>query len=267
MSSDHLSPLISVGMPIYNAGHQLSPAIKSLLDQSYQYWELLIIDDGSTDGAIDEVRKSGMLDDPRIHVLSDGSNHGLAARLNECIDLARGVFFARMDQDDIALPQRFEKQIAYLLQHPEVDLLSTRVSTINEKDQVNGSLPYDLNHDRLINKPWRSIYMPHPTWMGKISWFKKFRYAFPAPYFCEDQELLLRAHAHSRFACLDEVLLHYRIRDRINIRKLWGTYYAVYKLQCNYFLKHNPSFQLLSTVVFLARNIKVLMIWLKQSLS
>lgn len=259
------TPLISIGMPVYNAGTLLAPAIKSILEQSYPHWELLIIDDGSNDQAIENLRITGILDDTRIKLFNDGKNRGLAARLNECITLAQGTLFARMDQDDIALPQRLEKQLAYLQQHPDVDLLSTRVNTMDSQGKINGSLPHDLTHAALCRKPWRSIYMPHPTWMGKIQWFRTFRYASPAPYFCEDQELLLRAHADSKFACLDEVLLHYRVRDKVNLRKLWGTYFAVYKLQCQYFIKHQAWAVLPATAVFLARNVKVLSIWLKQS--
>lgn len=265
--STHKAPLITIGMPVYNSGPLLAQAIESLLQQSYPHWELLIIDDGSTDHAIENLQKIGMLNDPRIHVFNDGQNHGLAARLNECIDSAQGTFFARMDQDDVALPQRFEKQVAYLQEHPDVDLLSTRVNTINGQGQINGSLPYDLSHASLCKKPWRSIYMPHPSWMGKTSWFKTHYYATPAPYFCEDQELLLRTHKQSTFACLDEVLLHYRVRDQVNIRKLWGTYFAVYQLQCRYFLQSNPCHLLPATAVFFARNIKVLQTWIKQSLA
>lgn len=262
--STHKAPLISIGMPIYNAGPLLAQAIESLLQQSYPHWELLIIDDGSTDHAIESLSQIGVLNDPRIHLFNDGENHGLAARLNECIDLAQGTFFARMDQDDVALPQRFEKQIAYLQEHPDVDLLSTRVNTIDGQGRINGSLPYDLTHNTLCSKPWRSIYMPHPTWMGKTSWFRSFRYASPAPYFCEDQELLLRSYTQSKFACLNEILLHYRVRDTVNIMKLWSTYFAVYKLQFNYFLKHKPCYLLPATAVFFARNIKVMMTLLKQ---
>ena len=98
------SPLITVGMPIYNAGEVLRPAVLSIINQSYFNWELIIIDDGSTDNSLEYIQD---ILDPRIKIVNDGLNKGLAARLNEIMDLGRGVYFARMDQDDISYPQKF----------------------------------------------------------------------------------------------------------------------------------------------------------------
>ena len=91
-------------MPVYNAGKYLRLAVLSIVRQTFTDWELLIVDDGSTDNALQGIAD---IDDARIRILRDGKNKGLAARLNECIDLARGKYFARMDQDDVSYPERF----------------------------------------------------------------------------------------------------------------------------------------------------------------
>ncbi len=250
-------PLISIGMPIYNPGQLLREAVLSILNQTHQNWELLIIDDQSTDQALENIQASGLLNDSRIKIYKNEQNIGLAASLNKCIELAKGEYFARMDQDDISMPDRFERQLAYLKEHPDVDLIATRVMTINSRGEITGSLPYALEHKDLCSKPWRSVYMPHPTWMGKLTWFKKYLYAQPAPYLCEDQELLLRAYRTSTFGCVNKALLHYRVRDDPAVCKLYKTYWSVLKMQLrHHVITRNAIHIPLSCAVFLGRLIK-----------
>ena len=97
-------PLVSVILPVYNAGDFLIPAVKSIIFQTYQNWELLLIDDCSTDNALLDLQEK--LSDPRIKIFRNSSNQGVTARLNQGIDLAKGSFLARMDQDDICVPER-----------------------------------------------------------------------------------------------------------------------------------------------------------------
>src|SRR3972149_9031916 len=112
-------PLVTVAMPIYNAGKDLRLAVFSIVRQTFTDWELLIIDDGSTDDAIDSISD---INDGRIHIVQDGLNKGLAARLNQAIDMAHGQYFARMDQDDVSYPDRFSKQLDALRQDDSLDL-------------------------------------------------------------------------------------------------------------------------------------------------
>lgn len=232
--SHNAAPVVTVAMPIYNAGKYLRQAVISIVEQTFADWELLIIDDGSTDNAIENIAD---IHDSRIQILKDGKNKGLAARLNEAIDLARGRYLARMDQDDVSYPERFMRQVASLEAAPQIDLLATRAITIDESDCVTGMFPYRRSHNEICAHPWRGFYLPHPTWMGRIEWFRKHRYAEPAPYFCEDQELLLRSYRTSRFATLDEILFAYRIRRKVNLEKLSRTRRTVKKIQTQYFLQ------------------------------
>ena len=244
-------PLITLAMPVYNAGRYLRPALVSILQQTFLDWELIIIDDGSSDGAVEAVRD---LHDARIKVLSDGINKGLAARLNEAIDLARGKYFARMDADDISYPERLAKQLTLLEQSPEIDLCAVRCLAIDAEDEMIGTLPYALTHEALCANPWLGFYFPHPTWLGRIAWFRHHRYASPGPYFCEDQELLLRSYSASRFACIPEVLFAYRVRSKINWVKLVRTRKTFLRLQlCHFYAMKNYVFCVLAVAAAVSR--------------
>lgn len=251
LSSGRTPPLITVAMSVYNGGSYLKLAVMSVVYQSIHDWELLIIDDGSTDNALESILK---IVDSRIRVIQDGKNLGLAARLNQAIDLARGQYFARMDQDDICYKDRFKYQLEALLADPTVDLSATRTISINERNLAIGFQPIPTGHDVICSRPWQGFYMPHPTWFGRTEWFRKHRYASPGPYFTEDQELLLRSYTQSRFMVVDKVLLGYRIRGCLNTRKLLRTRATLFSLQMRRFAEdHRWHFILASFAVFLAR--------------
>ena len=244
-------PLVTVAMPVYNAGKYLRLAVLSIIRQTFTDWELLIIDDGSTDSALQDIAD---IDDARIKIFRDGMNRGLAARLNEAADMARGRYLARMDQDDVSYPERFARQIAALQNNPELDLVATRAIVINENDQATGLFPYAIFHKEICARPWRGFYLPHPTWMGRIEWFRKHRYTVPGPYFCEDQELLLRSYRDSRLGTMDEILFAYRIRDKVDWRKLAKTRRAVFVTQWRHFVGLGQwRFALLAAAAFVAK--------------
>lgn len=244
-------PRVTVVMPVYNAGRYLRLAVQSIVDQTFGDWELLIIDDASTDGAL-----NGIADivDARIRVVRNPKNLGLAATLNVGIELARGEFIARMDQDDVSYPERLARQLEMLEHNPAIDLVGVRCLAIDENDEPVGALPYALDHRELCTAPWRGFYLPHPTWMGRIEWFRRHRYASPAPYLCEDQELLLRTWSVSCFATHPEVLFAYRIRSRLDWCKSYKTRTSVLKMQLKHFSSGGQwRYCILSSVVFLER--------------
>ena len=244
-------PLVTVAMPVYNAGKYLRLAVLSIVRQTFTDWELLVFDDGSTDNAFQSIAD---IDDARIRILRDGKNKGLAARLNECIDLARGRYFARMDSDDVSYPERFSRQIAALQKNSALDLVAVCAVTIDESNKVTGVFPKAIAHDEICARPWRGFHFPHPTWMGKTEWFRKYRYAEPGPYFCEDQELLLRSHDKSRFATIDEILFAYRVRGKTNWPKLAKTRGAVLKIQMrNFFELNQLHYAALAIAAYIAK--------------
>lgn len=200
-------PLISVVLPVYNGGKTLALALDSVLWQTLPDFELIVLDDGSSD---DSREVAARFDDARIKLVNDGRRMGLAARLNHGLDLARGRYIARMDQDDICFPERFKRQFETLESHPEIDLLGCRAVVFRDGGQTVGLMPFAPDHESLCRRPWRGIPLPHPSWMGRREWFLRHRYRSPEVVRAEDQELLLRSYPQSRFACLDEVLLGYR---------------------------------------------------------
>jgi glycosyltransferase involved in cell wall biosynthesis len=246
-----ISPLVSVAMPVFNAGRHLRLAVLSIVKQTFTDWELLLIDDGSTDSALQDIAD---IRDHRIRILQDGKNKGLAVRLNEAIDLARGRYFARMDQDDVSYPERFARQIEALEKDPSLDLVAVRAVAISDDDRLAGMMPCPATQAQITEKPWRGFYLAHPTWMGRIEWFRKHRYKEPGPYFCEDQELLLRSHEGSRFGIIMEPLFAYRLREEIKWRKLIRTRLTVLPVQLNHFLsKGQLFFMLMAVLTFGAR--------------
>ena len=232
MSPVDTGPLVTIAMPVFNGGALLRVAHESILAQTFTDWELLLIDDGSSDGAIAALPQPL---DARIRVLSDGTNRGLAARLNQAIALARGSYFARMDHDDVAHPERLEQQLRYMAAHPATDLLGTRCVAISEGSDILGALPFRQSHGEICRRPWLGFYLAHPTWLGRTAWFRQHLYADPAPFRCEDQELLLRAHAVSTYHGLETPLLAYRLRDRVNATTLRRTRLAMAQVQGRYF--------------------------------
>jgi len=243
--------LITVAMPVYNAGEHLRAAVLSILKQSYTNWEFLILDDGSTDGALESISD---LSDPRINLRRDGRNVGAAARLNEAIDLARGQYLARMDQDDISYPGRFASQVARLSRDPSLDLVAVRAIKISARNELVGFFPSPLRHAEICSRPWRGFYLAHPTWMGRIEWFRKYRYGIPESYLSDDQELLLRSYRESTFACVDEIQFAYRIRDRIRLKKHLRIHWTVMSFQVATFTRRRQfGFALRSAVIYCLR--------------
>jgi len=129
--------LVSVVLPAYNCPAYLGMAIKSILDQTFENYEFIIIDDGSTDNTPEIIQT---FIDPRIRFFQQ-QNQGLAATLNRGIELARGKYIARMDQDDISMPERLAKQVKYLDSHPECGMIGTWAEIWEEEKKNRKSSP------------------------------------------------------------------------------------------------------------------------------
>lgn len=213
---DDRLPAVSIALAMRNNAATIDAALRSVVMQSFQDWELLIFDDGSTDGSVECVRRSP---DARIRLFSDNAHRGLAARLNQAIDAARGRYYARMDADDIAYPERIERQFAYLESHAEVDLLGANMMVFAGDGEPVGIQPACETHEQICARPYSRFFLPHPTWMGRIEWFRKWRYD-ESYRRAQDQNLLQRAYSSSRFAGLPEALVGYREELR-SVGKGW----------------------------------------------
>lgn len=210
-------PLVTVLLPVYNGQQYIVSAAESILRQDYCRFELLLINDGSTDDT-DSLIKQHLLKDPRVRYVSR-ENKGLIATLNEGISLARGDYIARMDADDIAHSTRLSQQVAFLQRYPDVAVLGTAYNVING------------NNERIaVRKPprWNTLIKPmfmfgspmaHPSVMLNKKLASADLYYDKDYIHAEDYELWLRLSLRYKLANLAEVCLDYRILPQSISRK------------------------------------------------
>ena len=200
------APTISVVMAVYNGAALLPETLASLQAQSFTDWELLLVNDGSTDGGGAVARR--WLCDPRIRLVDDGQNLGLATRLNQIASWARGRFLARMDADDLMAAPRLERQVAFLRAHPAVDVVGGLAYTIDAANRVYG-LRGQVGLPQTLRQVVGRTPFVHPTVMARRSWCLRYPYR-PDFRRAEDSELWLRTLLQSRFQVLPEPVLFYR---------------------------------------------------------
>jgi len=207
-----LSELVTIGLPFYNDHLTLELAIKSVFAQTYKNWELILVDDGSTDGSLNIAKK---ITDKRVRLISDGKNKGLIFRLNQIASLAKGKYLARMDADDLMEPKRIEKQIEYLINNPNIDLVDTAAYSIYRDGVAKGKRGLeDINLE--AKQIIKHAMLLHASVVGKTSWFVKNPY--DKEYVrAEDYELWCRTFRYSKFGRIKEPL--YIVREgKINVR-------------------------------------------------
>ena len=205
------TPRASVIMPIYNGERYLEPAIESVLRQTFDDFELLLLNDGSTDRSV-EIIEQYLKQDGRCK-LHSWSNRGVVRTRNDGIDLARGEFLINLDCDDICLPQRFEKQIAYLGSHPDCVAVGSRILLIDTEGLPICEFINELTHDEIDSKHLSGvggsrICNPSATMRREaVVRAGKYREGY-AP--SEDLDLFLRLAEIGMLANLPEVLIQYR---------------------------------------------------------
>lgn len=203
-------PTVSVLMPAYNARRYVARAVESILAQTFDDFELLIIDDGSTDDTRQILERLAARD-ARVRVVSR-PNTGYVVALNELIGMARGELLARMDADDVALPERFARQVAYLRDHPEVVCLGGGTQTIDGAGRVVGlDEGRGLDHEEALAVALSgSSPMVHPTIMVRRSAMEAVGGYQVRHWPAEDLDLYLRLAEVGRLARLPEAVLQYR---------------------------------------------------------
>jgi len=208
------SPKISVVMSVYNGGERLSIAIDSVLRQTYKDFEFIIINDGSTDESLKVIEKYERQDD-RIIVI-DRENKGLANSLNEGVTLSRGEYVARMDQDDICFPKRFEKQVDCFENNASVSMLFTGWEEV-DVDRLSRNIKIPKREwFRNLKKYFfiKSVILLHPTLMAKLDVMR--RYPYPdLRRRGEDYKMFLDMIVDDvKFDILDEPLLEYYVSNK-----------------------------------------------------
>jgi len=207
-----MTPKISVLMPVYNAEKYVSLAVDSILNQTFLDFEFIVINDGSTDGTLDILQRYAQ-QDSRIRLISR-ENKGLVATLNEGLALAKAPLIARMDADDIALPERFSKQYKYLNKNTEVVLVGGRCVAIDScGDSMalwNQLTSFDDIQDQHLNSLNGSA-VAHPSMMFRKEVVQAVGGYLAESYPAEDLDLLLRVSDEGSIENLEDVILKYRV--------------------------------------------------------
>ncbi len=206
------APVVSVVMAVYNGERYLTQAIESVLAQTYADFEFIIIDDASQDGSWEMIRR---FEDKRIVAIRLERNGGQTAALNRGLRIARGEFIARLDADDVALPNRFKEQGAFLEQHRDIAVIgcAQQIMDANGRVYARRSFPTDpdmVKAGLITSSPLSWYVISHPTVMGRKSVFlemggydERFRIA-------QDYALWSKIIAKYRIGNLDSVGVQYR---------------------------------------------------------
>lgn len=202
------APLVTVLMPAYNAAPYLREAVDSILGQTLTDFELLVVDDGSTDETVEILNGYR---DPRLRVVLSPSNQGVTAALNRGLDLAAGRYIVRMDADDISLPDRLDKQVRYLDEHPEIGVCGGSIHGFNDKREFDPPVPHPQWHEPMAcTLPFGTVLL-HPTVIFRSELFRDgLRYDPDYPH-AEDYELWCRLARITRLAVLPAIVLRYRM--------------------------------------------------------
>ncbi len=213
---------ITIAIPFYNAEKYLADAIRSVFAQTYKDWELLLVDDGSTDGSL-KIAKS--VHDPRVRVYSDGKNKKLATRLNEITNLAKYDYIARMDADDLMSPTRLEKQLKILENNPDIDIVSTGVYSVTNSLKLIGIRGADTKKIEFKELLFKKKGIVHAAVLGRKSWFIRNQYN-PLLKIAQDYDLWLKSSLKNdlRACTISEPLYYYREEGNATSEKIMTAY-------------------------------------------
>lgn len=220
-------PLVSVVMAVFNAAEFLKEAIESIRHQTYPHWELVCWDDVSADGSW-EILQSFAKTDDRIRVFRDGMHRGVAGVANRALAQARGDMIARMDADDVACPDRLQRQVAYLLDHSDAMAVGGQCALIDRAGRVTGAKRFPTDPEQVRRMMFLTIPVQHPALMVSrrrlpdgFVWYQE------GATVAIEVELLFRLFQCGQVANLGETVLQYRIHDRnISLRNPKRTFFV-----------------------------------------
>ena len=204
-------PLISVLIPVINSERYLRSAIESILRQSLKNFEIIAIDDGSSDHSY-QILKTLAKSDPRLKVFKNSKNKGIVYTLNRAVKLAQGQYLARMDADDIAVSNRFKLQLNYLRKHPTTVVVGSNCFTIDQNNNFIGYKRFPISYASIKAMLFLINPMQHPTMLinrqlipKAFSWYNK------DLVHAEDLDLLFRVAKICPVHNLKIPLLYYRL--------------------------------------------------------
>lgn len=215
---------ISIGLPFYNDEKHLEDAICSVLAQSFKNWELIMINDGSTDKSLEIADKYSKMDN-RIRVISDGHNKKLPSRLNQIIHEARYDYIARMDADDLMSNDRLEKQLKVLEENKDIDLVTTGYLTIGAMNELTGVRLYENHQMDAKAIIYGLTNLLHASMLARKDWCLRNLYNEEMIQ-AEDYYLWLSASLKEdlNYEVIEEPLYWYRVIENVNYNKLLNGY-------------------------------------------
>ncbi len=213
---------VTIAIPFFNAEAYLTDAIRSVFAQTYKDWELILIDDGSTDKSL-EIAKS--IKDDRVRVISDGKNKRLAGRLNEVTNIAKYDFIARMDADDLIFPSKIATQLAYFEEDPNLDIVTTGVYSVTNNLEIQGVRGQDFEYPNFESIVSRNLGVVHAAILAKKSWYERNQYD-ESLKIAQDLDLWIRAAKNNDFKIksISDYLYIYREEGNITKDKLLRAY-------------------------------------------
>lgn len=230
---------ITIAISFYNSENYLLDAIRSVFAQTYQDWELILIDDGSTDNS-NKIAQS--IKDPRVRVISDGKNKKLAGRLNEVTKLAKYDYIARMDADDLMSPLRLETQMNLLIKNPSYDLISTGTYSILNNNKLIGHRSCKAENptfNEILNK---KVGILHASILAKKEWYQRNLYNENLPL-AQDLDMWLRTSKIKdlKIKIIPDLLYVYREEENIINRKMLKAYKLERTVFANYIERKLPK--------------------------
>jgi len=218
MNKVNKNPLVSIIMPVYNGEEFIAEALQSALTQTYNNLEVVVVDDCSTDDTYKVISFFKKKYPKKLHVIKLRKNRGKGgdAAANIAYQHTKGEFIARLDADDIALPDRVEKQVKFMLDNPEYSVVGTSAHVINPEGEVVGEKKTPITHRAIYRNCFVYHPMINPTQMFRREHLidKKRLYLLDNPTNNDYLTTMKKISNGARYHNLPEKLIYYRIHDR-----------------------------------------------------
>lgn len=250
--------LVSIVMPVYNAGNFLMEAVESLQGQTYKNWELIAIDDYSSDNSL-ETLKSFAKKDKRIRVFRNKRQLGVSKTANLALSKTKGQFIARMDADDICLPYRLEKQLKFLQKHQEIVAVGGQCDLIDEDSNKIGEKRFPVDSDRVEKMIFSNIPLQQSTLMvnrkllpNKFTWYNSHLDV------AEEVELLFKLFKYGKVCNLADIVLQYRLHsENTSLKEPKKTFFLTLKTRFVAIYKYGYRPTFMGLIISLAQLVVV----------
>lgn len=227
------TPFVSVLMPVYNGEKYIGEAIQSILDQTYQNFELIVINDNSTDNTAKVIKSYQKQYPHKVKMISLRLQHGAFGAANLALKQAKGEFIMAMDSDDISHPDRMAKQVAFLLTHKEVIVVGSHSDLIDQDGRYIGKKNFPKDHQELYNMYFEVHPMVHPSCMFRRSLLPNYNKIYQDEYgVSDDYFTLFTLLNYGKFANIPETLFYYRIHlKNSSLQKLKSKLFVSVKIR------------------------------------